>query len=193
MKNKRYLIYFIVILLSTYMSHLFYLNQTTYYKTDITIKIGRSYNSKALKPVLIEDIAVVIEKLRSNSFIFKNFSKEHQKFIPRIAIRTFRNGDSIVLSLVTKKMKSDEQTSYKKIMETLATSLIQNHNSIRKNIKTNNNGDYFFTKTHVTNKAGTYTHKKYTSYSQIIFLGIIIGVIFAFTLEKLIFFRKKIK
>ena len=193
MKNKRYPIYFIVILLSIYMSHLFYLNQTTYYKTDITIKIGSSYNSQAIKPVLIEDIAVVIEKLRSNGFIFKNFSKEHQKFIPRIAIRTFRNGDSIVLSLVTKKMKSDEQTSYKKIMETLATSLIQNHNSIRKNIKTNNNGDYFFTKTQVTSKAITYNYKKYTSHAQIIFLGIIFGIILSFSIEKLIFLRKKIK
>ena len=192
MKSKRYPLYFIVILLSIYLSHLFYINQATYFKTDITIKIGRNYNANVKKPILIEDIAMVIEKLRSKNFIFENFSKAHQRYIPLIDIRTFKDGDSLVLSLITKKIKPDEQISYKKIMEVVATSLMQSHNAIRKEIIIDNDGIDFFTKTYVTNKAVTYTHKKYTSQSQIVFLGIIIGIILSFSFEKLIFFRKKI-
>ena len=193
MKNKRYLIYFIVVLLSVYLSHLFYINQTGYFKTDITIKIGSYYNAHASKPILIEEIPMVIERLRSKNFILNNFSKEHQKYIPLITIRTFRNGDSIILSLITKKIKPDEETSYKKIMETVAIGMIQSHDNIRKKIKVNyNNADEFFTSTHVTNKAVTYTYKKYTSHAQIIFIGIIIGIILLFFLEKLMFFRKKV-
>ena len=192
MKNKSYLVYFIFILSSVCISHLFYVNQSTYFKTDITIKIGRHYNENALKPILIEEIPAAIERLKSKNFIFNNFNKEYQKYIPAISIRTFRNGDSLILSLVTKKKKPDEKTSYKKIMEVVATSLMQSHNAIRKEIIIDNDGIDFFTKTYVTNKAVTYTHKKYTSKSQIVFLGIIIGIILSLSFEKLIFFRKKI-
>lgn len=103
MKNKRYLVYFIVILLSVCISHLFYINQSTYFKTDITIKVGRYYQANELKPILIEEIPAVIERFKGKNFIFNNFSKEYQKYIPAISIRTFRNGDSLILSLLTKK------------------------------------------------------------------------------------------
>ena len=193
MKNRRYLVYFIVILLSVCISHLFYTNQSTYFKTDITIKVGRYYQANELKPILIEEIPAVIERFKSKNFISDNFSKEYQKYIPVVSIRTFRNGDSLILSLITKKKKPDEKTSYKKIMETVANGIIQSHDAIRKkiNVSHNNEGE-FFTRTQVTNKAITYAHKKYTSHAQIIFLGIITGIILLFSLKKLIFYRKKI-
>ena len=194
MKNKSYLVYFIFILSSVCISHLFYVNQSTYFKTDITIKIGRHYNENALKPILIEEIPAAIERLKSKNFIFNNFNKEYQKYIPAISIRTFRNGDSLILSLVTKKKKPDEKTSYKKIMETVANGIIESHEVIRKKIKvSHSNKDEFFTRTQVTNKAFTYAHKKYASHTQIIFLGIITGIILSIFLEKLIFYRKKIQ
>ncbi|MDC0482633.1 hypothetical protein OAN90_04290 [Gammaproteobacteria bacterium] len=190
MKNKKYLAYFIFILLSVFISHLFYINQTTYFKTDITIKVGRYYHSNASKPILIEEIPMVIQRLRSKNFIFDNFSKKYQKYIPLISTRTFRNGDALVLSLITKKKKPDEKISYKKIMETVANGMIQSHEAISKKIM-DINADELFTRTQVTNKAVTYTHKKYTSYAQILFIGIIISIILLFSLEKLIFYRKK--
>ena len=191
MKSKIYPIYFLVMLLSVYMSHLFYINQTTYFKTDITIKVGRYLSAHGLNPILLEDIAMVEERLRGKNFILENFSKEYQKYISDIEIRTFRNGDSLVLSLVTKKIKPDEQTNYKKIMENVATSLIQVHDNIRSNTMIAGNREIYFTKTYVTSRGETYAHKKFKSHAQIIFLGIIIGVILSFSLRKLIFFRKK--
>ena len=185
MKNKRYLVYFIAVLLSVCISHLFYINQSTYFKTDITIKVGRYYQPNELKPILIEEIPAVVERFKSKNFIFNNFSKEYQKYIPAISIRTFRNGDSLILSLLTKKKMPDGKTTYKKIMETLANGIIQSHDAIRKK--------NFFTRTQVTNNAVTYAYKKYTSHAQIIFLGIITGIILIFSLEKLIFYRKKIQ
>jgi len=97
MKNKRYLVYFIFILSSVCISHLFYVNQSTYFKTDITIKIGRHYNESALKPILIEEIPAVIERFKGKNFIFNNFNKEYKKYIPAISIRTFRNSNSLIL------------------------------------------------------------------------------------------------
>lgn len=194
MKNKRYLIYFTVILLSVCISHFFYINQTMYFKTDITIKVGRHYNENALKPILIEEIPAVIERFKGKNFIFNNFNKEYQKYISVISTRTFRNSDSLILSLITKKKEPDEKTSYKKIMETVANGIMQSHEVIRRKIKvSHNNKDEFFTRTQVTNKAFTYPHKKYTSHAQIIFLGIITGIILSIFLEKLIFYRKKIQ
>lgn len=190
MKNNSYPIYFIVILLSILISHIFYSKQNLYYKTDITAQIGRSYNTSSLKPLLIEDNALVIERLRSKRFIINNFSKDLHKHISKINIRTFRNGDSIILSLITKKQNFKEDTSFREILEIVVASLINDHDVMRENIGKNKNSQYIFTRTHISNKAQTYEYKKYSSYAQIIFLGLILGTIISFILRKLMFLKK---
>lgn len=190
MKNYRYLTYIIVIFLSILVSHLFFVNQTTYVKTDITIKIGRNYQSLSI--VNIEDVAMVVERVKSKNFQSDTFSQELLPYLPEIEFRSFRNGDSLVLSIISNKKKIPKLGYGNEILTTLGNSLIDSHQEMREKIGFNAEGEYIFTSTQIVNKAKMYEYKKYTSYTQILFFGFIIGIIFSYIISQVLgILRKK--
>jgi len=191
MKNYRYLTYIVVIFLSILASHLFFINQTTYIKTDVTIKIGRNYNTSSLKPVIIEDVAMVIERVKSKNFQSDTFGQELLRYLPEVEFRSFRNGDSLVLSIISNEEKIPSLGYGDKVMTILANGLINSHQEMREKIGLNSEGKYIFTATHITNQAKMYEHKKYTSYMQILFFGFIFGIIAIYIISQVLGILRK--
>ena len=67
------------------------------------------------------------------------------RYLPEVEFRSFRNGDSLVLSIISNEEKIPSLGHGDKVMTILANGLINSHQEMRKKIGLNSEGKYIFT------------------------------------------------